>query len=57
MLSVQGIYDGKKVYPIERINNIKRYKVIITFVEELDDSEQDNLTRAFGENSSAFSFW
>ena len=57
MLSIQGIYDGKKVYPIEKIKETKKYKVIITFVEELNAGEEENLIRDFGENSSAFSFW
>jgi hypothetical protein len=57
MFSVPGIYDGKNVYPIETIIENKKYKVIITFVEELDPIQVDNFIRDFGADSSAFSFW
>ena len=58
MLSVTGIYDGKSIYPTEAISDKKKYKVIITFVEELDSTESENLAmRNFGKHSSAFDFW
>lgn len=57
MFSIQGIYDGKKVYPIGTIKETKKYKVIITFVEEIDPSDEESLIRDFGESSSGFSFW
>ncbi len=57
MFSVPGIYDDGKVFPIESINVDKKYKVIITFVEELDIDNEEAMIRNFGGNSSAFSFW
>ena len=55
MLAINGIYDGKTIYPIEKLPNTnKKYKVIITFVEEMDGNEE---TRNFSSQSNAFSFW
>ena len=58
MLSVTGIYDGKSIYPTEAIREQKKYKVIITFVEELDNAEAEELAiRNFGTNNASLSFW
>ncbi len=58
MLSIQGIYDGKNIYPVEAIKGNKKYKVIITFVEELDSSETETIElRNFGSNEPALDFW
>lgn len=57
MFSVQGIYEDGKVYPFEKIKEKKKYKVIITFVEELNTSNEESSIRNFGANSSGFSFW
>lgn len=57
MLSVKGIYDGKKILFTESINDAKKYKVIITFLEEISDEEEKQL-RGFGANTnSALDFW
>ncbi len=57
MLSVKGIYDGKKIYPTESIKEAKKYKVIITFLEEINDDEEKHL-RSFGANTNAaLDFW
>ncbi|KPA14792.1 hypothetical protein MHK_004995 [Candidatus Magnetomorum sp. HK-1] len=34
MLSIKGIYDGKRVIPLETIHKKPNVKVIITFLEE-----------------------
>ena len=58
MLSVTGIYDGKSIFPTTVINDSKKYKVIITFVEELDNEAAEELNlREFGMNHSALAFW
>jgi hypothetical protein len=58
MLSIQGIYDGKNIYPVEAIKGNKKYKVIITFVEELDLPENEHTElRNFGTNEPALDFW
>ncbi len=57
MISVKGIYDGKKVYPTEAIKGTKKYKVIITFVEEINENEEKDI-RFFGANTdAALEFW
>ncbi len=58
MLSVAGIYDGKNIYPIDAIKEKRKYKVIITFVEELNNAETDELSlRNFGTTNAALGFW
>ena len=58
MLSIPGIYDGKGIYPTTEINDHRKYKVIITFVEELDNTEAEELNiRNFGANHSSLAFW
>jgi len=58
MLSVTGIYDGKNIYPVDTIKDKRKYKVIITFVEELNSTEADELSlRNFGTNNAALDFW
>ncbi|MEX0811217.1 MAG: hypothetical protein WD048_03305 [Chitinophagales bacterium] len=53
MLSVKGIYDGKNIKALEKLPKNKKYKVLITFVEEIEDSE----LREFSAQSDAFDFW
>lgn len=58
MLSVTGIYDGKSIFPTEAIREQRKYKVIITFVEELDNVEAEELgMRNFGTNNASLEFW
>jgi len=58
MLSVTGIYDGKNIYPVDAIKDKRKYKVIITFVEELDTVEAEQLSlRNFGTSNTALGFW
>lgn len=58
MLSITGIYDGKSIYPVEAISDRRNYKVIITFVEELNNAETEELRlRNFGANNPSLAFW
>ena len=58
MLSVPGIYDGRSIYLTDAINDTKKYKVIITFVEELGKTESEELDeRNFGADHSSLGFW
>jgi hypothetical protein len=58
MLSVTGIYDGKNIYPLNAINERKKYKVIITFVEELaNTTTEDSDIRNFGSGHASLDFW
>ncbi len=54
MLAVRGIYDGTEFVALENFPREKRYKVIITFVEEV--SEDDEI-RSFSSQTNAFDFW
>jgi len=54
MLAIQGIYDGKFILPLEAIPTQRKYKIIITFVEEITEDED---VRAFAAQSDAFQFW
>jgi hypothetical protein len=54
MLTVEAIYDGKKFVVLERFPKEKRFKVIITFVEELDEREE---SRDFTAQNDSFEFW
>ncbi len=54
MLTVKGIYDGKTIKPLEKLPQKKKYKVIITFLEELEDTDD---VRDFSSQSNAFKFW
>jgi hypothetical protein len=57
MLSVKGIYDGIKIYPTEPLKEDRKYKVIITFLEEIKDEEEKDL-RSFGSSANAaLDFW
>ncbi len=54
MLTVEAIYDRKKFVVLERFPKEKRFKVIITFVEELDEREE---SRDFTAQNDSFEFW
>ena len=57
MISFNGIYDGKKITPLEKITSKKKYKVIITFVEELNDKNDIATVRNFASQTEALDFW
>jgi hypothetical protein len=54
MIAVEGIYDGKTFQILEKIPVSKKYKVIITFVEEIDEAEE---LREFSSQTDSFTFW
>jgi len=54
MESVRGIYDGKQIIATDEISTRKKYKVIITFIEEIDDAEE---SRDFAAQTEGLSFW
>jgi hypothetical protein len=57
MLAVKGIYDGSRIQLLEKIKNTKRYKVIVTFVEEMEDSKEEDELRKFSAQTKALEFW
>jgi len=54
MYAIRGIYDGEKFIPLENFSKKKRYRIIITFLEEIDETED---LRDFSAQTDAFSFW
>lgn len=54
MLAFKGIYDGVSVKLLESPVDKKRYKVIVTFIEELDSEEE---IREFASQTDTFDFW
>lgn len=54
MLAIKGIYDGKKILLLEKTPLNQKFKVVITFLEELEDHDS---IRDFATQSDAFSFW
>ncbi len=55
MLAVNGIFDGRHVKITDKITEKKKYKVIVTFVEEVP--ETDNEMRDFSAQTSGLDFW
>lgn len=56
MLTYHGIYNGQNIEILEPVLEKKKYKVLITFIEELPTQKQDN-SRSFGNVSNGFDFW
>jgi hypothetical protein len=55
MFAVKGIYDGKQVKITDKILDNKRYKVVVTFIEELP--QEENEIRDFTSQPESFDFW
>jgi len=54
MLTIPAIHEGGKFFPLEEIPATGKFKVIITFVEAIDDEED---IRNFAAQTDALSFW
>ena len=54
MIAIKGIYDGKNVIPLESLPENKKFKILITLLEEFDSVEE---VRDFTSQDDAFSFW
>ena len=58
MKSINGIYDGKSIVPLEPTPGGKRYKVIITFTEEIQPAtEEAEDIRDIHMSATGFDFW
>jgi hypothetical protein len=59
MVSIKGIYDGSTITPLEPVPKNKSFKVIITFIEEIDSENMvsEPEFRAIGNVANGFSFW
>ncbi|MEX2569422.1 MAG: hypothetical protein WD431_26005 [Cyclobacteriaceae bacterium] len=56
MEAIKGIYDGEKIIATDQILTKKKYKVIITFVEEIVENETAE-GRNFTAQTDGLSFW
>ena len=54
MQTIEGLFDGKTFIPLEKVPVSKKYKVIITFVEEIDETEE---LRNLSAQTDSFKFW
>ena len=54
MQAVRGIFDGEKIIATDQIPTKKKFKVIITFVEEVVET---NDSRDFAAQTDGLSFW
>lgn len=57
MIFLNGIYDGEKIKPLDKISSKRKYKAIITFVEEINGENDDEAIRDFASQTSALNFW
>lgn len=56
MLSIQGIYDGKKLKLFQHIEISSPKKVIITFLDNIEDEISSNELHYLVEKGGAFEF-
>jgi hypothetical protein len=54
MQTIEGLFDGEKFIPLEKVPVTRKYKVIITFVEEIDETEE---IRNLSAQTDSFKFW
>ena len=54
MLAIKGIFDGKHVKFLEKTPKEKKFKVIVTFVEEINE---DSELRDFTSQTEGLEFW
>lgn len=55
MLAVKGIYDGKSVKLLDKLTDHRKYKVVVTFLEEIETTDDD--IRDFTSQTSGLDFW
>lgn len=55
MLAVKGIYDGKSVKLLDKLTDRRKYKVVVTFLEEIEATDDE--LRDFTSQTSGLNFW
>ena len=55
MLAIHGIYDGKTIKITDKVTEKKKYKVVITFIEEISQNDED--LRTFSSQTKGLEFW
>ncbi|MFP5039622.1 hypothetical protein [Parasediminibacterium sp. JCM 36343] len=43
MMTVRGVYENGKIELLQQVNAVKKQKVLITFIEEADNEEEQRL--------------
>lgn len=56
MISVQGIFDGKKLKLLERVRIHSPKKVIITFIDSIEDDITSEALHLLADKSGSFDF-
>ena len=56
MKTVDGIFDGKRVYLLEKVKGNKKSRVTVSFGDELTEEEIAGLFPAYAQGD-AFGFW
>ena len=56
MLTFNGIYDRGDIHLLQKVEKKKKYKIIVTFLEAIDDAEENRPLHPYEVNDS-FSFW
>lgn len=56
MITVYGIYNGERIILSEPLKVRSKYKVLVTFIEEIETDLKDDIV-CFGEHSDGFEFW
>ena len=54
MLAIHGIYDGKTIKITDKVTEKKKYKVVITFIEEINQNDDD--LRTFSSQTGGLEF-
>jgi hypothetical protein len=55
MLAVKGIYDGISVKLLDSFTDKKKYRVVVTFLEEIETVDSE--LRDFTSQTSGLNFW
>ncbi|RLC48890.1 MAG: hypothetical protein DRH57_01300 [Candidatus Cloacimonadota bacterium] len=56
MIAINGIYNGKDFIPLDNFPKKKKFKVVITFIEEIAMNESEDI-RNFSAQTKGLSFW
>ena len=59
MEAVHGIFDGENIIATDPISTKKKFKVVITFLEEIDETVEhaEEESRNFAAQTDGLSFW
>ena len=55
MFAVRGIYDGKSVKLLDKLTDRRKYKVVVTFLEEIESTGEE--LRDLTSQTSILDFW